>query len=60
MEVFEISDLPLWMVTILCGWWSSSLGGEFSLVGVPPPWGRAGLHKECWSNSIAYSENDSA
>ena len=36
------------------------MGGEFSLVGVAPSWGQAGLPKECWSNSNAYSENCSA
>ena len=38
IEVFEVGNLPLWMVNILCGWWPSILDGEFSLSSVDPPW----------------------
>ena len=37
MDVFEVGDLPLRMVTSLYGWKTSLLGGEFSLGGVTPP-----------------------
>ena len=38
MEVFEVDDLPLWIVIVLCGWWLSFLIGESALAGVAPPW----------------------
>ena len=28
MEVFEVDDLPLWIVIVLCGWCLSFLIGE--------------------------------
>ena len=37
MEVFEVDDLPLRVVIVLCRWWLSFLGGEFALGGVAPP-----------------------
>ena len=46
MDVFEVGDLPLRMVTSLYGWRKSILGGEFSLGGVTPPWGWTGLPKK--------------
>ena len=46
MDVFEVGDLPLRMVTSLYGWKTSLLGGEFSLGGVTPPWGWTGLPKK--------------
>ena len=39
MDVFEIDDVPLWMVFILFGWWLSFLGGEFALGDVAPSFG---------------------
>ena len=30
MEVFEICDLPPWMVTVLFGWWPSYLSCDYS------------------------------
>ena len=37
MEVFEVTDLPLWMDTVLFGWKLSLWGGEFDLGGLAPP-----------------------
>ena len=36
MEVFEVDDLPLRVVIVLCRWWLSFLGGEFALGCVAP------------------------
>ena len=38
MEVFEVDDLPLWMVIVLCGWLLFFLIGEPTYDGVAPPW----------------------
>ena len=46
IEVFEVSDLTMRMVTILNGWFLFFLGDGFSLGGVAPPWGRACLPKK--------------
>ena len=46
MDVFEVGDLPLRMVTSLYGWKTSLLGGEFSLGSVAPPWSWAGPPKK--------------
>ena len=35
MNVFEVGDHTLWMVTVLCGWYYL-LGWKFSLVDVVP------------------------
>ena len=32
MEIFEVDDLPLWIIIVLCGI------GESDLAGVAPPW----------------------
>ena len=49
IEVFEVGDLTLSIVTILCGWFHFFLGDGFSLGGVAPPWGRACLPKKSLS-----------
>ena len=46
VEVFEVSDLTMRMVTILNGWFLFFLGDGFSLGGVAPPWGWACLPKK--------------
>ena len=46
MKVFEVSDLPMWIVTALCGIWPYFLGGEYFLDGVARPWDLAGTHKK--------------
>ena len=51
MDVFEVGDLPLRMVTSLYGWRTSILGGEFSLGGVSIPWVWAGLPKKVEQNT---------
>ena len=44
VEVFEVSDLTMRMVTILCGWFHFFLGDGFSLGGV------ASLHEYGYKN----------
>ena len=33
MEVFEVVGHPPWMVTVLCGWWPSYSGADYSFDG---------------------------
>ena len=49
MLVFEVSDLTMLLVTILCGWCHFFLGDGFSQVVVAPSWGQEGLPKKGWS-----------
>ena len=51
MKVSEVCDLPLWMVTVLFGWWPSYLSGDYSFGDVNPPWQSAGLPRNGWSPS---------
>ena len=44
VEVFEVSDLPMRMVTIPCGWSHSFMGDEFCLGGVAPK--KVGHHQQ--------------
>ena len=46
MDVFEVGDFPLRMVTSLYGWKTSLLGVELYLGGVTPPQGLTGLPKK--------------
>ena len=52
MEVFEVTNNPLWVSPALPGWGKPFFSGKFCSGGVAPLWLLAGIHKKGWSPPI--------